>query len=1144
MLRREKPLLNNNEATQTGEPPILAQFETKCLVSCGTSVNINGDNNQNRTLAVWKMQADTQGDAVLTFSISFGAARVRVYDMPEGTAQGINGVNVLFDSVDALPRGTYSGTDNPDFVFTTDKLYLFVDFLEKEEDTAATVQINCYTNTSAATNPSPYYSECVNDVIVLEQSESYDLRVLDNDIRNDRFIYNTLRVGTVGSGSAVAKPNGLITVTAPAWVGVPSVYTVEYKIKDFQGIEHCGEIEVTTQNTAITIGETPAANDDEAEVNELESVIIPVLANDIDNTFVLSSLRVKTLPSIGGAVVNLDGTITYTAPEVGADTVTTFIYSINDFTGAEYSATVTVNIKNTLPPAQLRNDFTSIAAPFTLNTRPTANDTLTDLDLTSIRVKAGQVFSHINNVFFDGEILKLTGISVGVDNIIYEIDDNAGTTTYEASVRVDVYAVQPINPPNNEPDIILLDDGLRAINAGTTVNFGQFNIGQNVYKLIRVKNKGAQTLTVSSTTVTGDFESGGFVGSLSAGSNFIFQIVMDTATAGVKTGVLTVNSNDPDTPAYVVNLNGGIAQVLAPKLEIYDLNTYKAPNSSKDFGSNAQGETIIKDLELRNLGNSSLTVTSANSSADFTSTFNGVIPAGGRQTVSITLDTATGGTKTGIFTVVSDDPSVASYAINLNAEVLETVVSVPNILLIEVETGAVKYPYQVVNFNTQDISATATKDIRIKNNGSATLNISSITDPANFASSGFVSGAITAGNTQDFTITFDTSTVGSFNEVIAVNSDDPDTAIYYLTLTGIVADQTPNLTILNASNNDLEKATGSTALFNTVEQNENSAQVFKLLNIGGGALNVSSVTVTGDFTKSSTFNSGIIAAGGNYQVAGVVMDTTTTGSKSGVLTVNSNDPDTPAYIVNLSGNVIVLDPNIVLVNTNTNEEIQNGGALSYGTTDTGNRLERFIGIRNKGNDSLTVSSISISADFTALAFSATIAAGAMELLKVTLDDTTAGSKAGVLTVNSNDPDTPAYTLNLSAEVVEPAAPQMVIRDFFNNEIYNNDTLNLGDVELGGYNDANTGEILFISNVGTTDLNITGFSISEPYFETNGTATTRPADNKVYPITVLGTLNIDQLTGTLEIYSNDPTNPTFTINLVKGVNYTFDGTETI
>lgn len=77
---------------------------------------------------------------------------------------------------------------------------------------------------------------------------------------------------------------------------------------------------------------------------------------------------------------------------------------------------------------------------------------------------------------------------------------------------------------------------------------------------------------------------------------------MSTASVGLKTGTLTVNSNDLDTTAKAVLLSGRVLAHAVPSLD----STVSSETSTLDFGSVVVGSHTERSLRLFNLGYSSL----------------------------------------------------------------------------------------------------------------------------------------------------------------------------------------------------------------------------------------------------------------------------------------------------------------------------------------------------------------------------------------------------------------------------------------------------------------------------------------------------------------------------------------------------------
>ncbi|MBK9071549.1 MAG: tandem-95 repeat protein [Myxococcales bacterium] len=146
---------------------------------------------------------------------------------------------------------------------------------------------------------------------------------------------------TVGAGDtcggAVDAGTGEYTFT-PAGPTPPASCTVSVQICDGGTPDLCD-----TQATVISItaiNSPPTLVDDNA-LATTAPVIIEVLANDSDVDGDTLTVTAVSVPNAGTAVINVDGTITYTPDGIFEGTVT-FTYTVSDGNGGEATATVTV----------------------------------------------------------------------------------------------------------------------------------------------------------------------------------------------------------------------------------------------------------------------------------------------------------------------------------------------------------------------------------------------------------------------------------------------------------------------------------------------------------------------------------------------------------------------------------------------------------------------------------------------------------------------------------------------------------------------------------------------------------------------------------------------------------------------------------
>ena len=150
-------------------------------------------------------------------------------------------------------------------------------------------------------------------------------------------------------GTLVLNPNGdnpgEVLYTPEA--GWNSCDSFNYTVSDTCGdVSNVGTAQVCIVN-APPPNHAPKANYDSADTDPLLAVTIDVLANDSDvdgDDLDPASVQIEWAGSKGMAVVNLDGTVTYT-PYAGTEATTdTFNYSMADIHGAR-SNTATVEIR-------------------------------------------------------------------------------------------------------------------------------------------------------------------------------------------------------------------------------------------------------------------------------------------------------------------------------------------------------------------------------------------------------------------------------------------------------------------------------------------------------------------------------------------------------------------------------------------------------------------------------------------------------------------------------------------------------------------------------------------------------------------------------------------------------------------------------
>jgi hypothetical protein len=251
----------------------------------------------------------------------------------------------------------------------------------------------------------------------------------------------------------------------------------------------------------------------------------------------------------------------------------------------------------------------------------------------------------------------------------------------------------------------------------TSVSFGDQKVGTTSSdSTVHITNTGDADLTVttvsaSDTTVgsTGEFAvSGNGCGTVPPAGGCDITVTFSPASAGPKTGVLSISSDDPATPTTAVSLTGNGT---VPQATVDASVSFATPRNVPQ----------TKAVTLTNTGNAVLNVASATLNGDATFTNAGGGNCAGAQlqpsgscSAQITFLPTTAGTSHATVTFTDDDGSVASstQVVDLQGNAL-----LPNI---QATPATVSFPDVALG------RVTSVTHVIITNTGTADLNISGL----------------------------------------------------------------------------------------------------------------------------------------------------------------------------------------------------------------------------------------------------------------------------------------------------------------------------------------------------------------------------------------------------------------------------------
>lgn len=136
----------------------------------------------------------------------------------------------------------------------------------------------------------------------------------------------------------------------------------------------------------------------------------------------------------------------------------------------------------------------------------------------------------------------------------------------------------------------------------TTLNFGNVKLEYDSTKSFTVQNTGLEALTITNLQITGNYQLVGATTPINipAGGSTNLTVKFTPLSLGTNSGTLTITSNDPDTPNYLVQLTGEgikptITKKFAPGWNLIGLPLYPAsPLKDSVFGSFSSSYVLFK----------------------------------------------------------------------------------------------------------------------------------------------------------------------------------------------------------------------------------------------------------------------------------------------------------------------------------------------------------------------------------------------------------------------------------------------------------------------------------------------------------------------------------------------------------------------
>lgn len=475
---------------------------------------------------------------------------------------------------------------------------------------------------------------------------------------------------------------------------------------------------------------------------------------------------------------------------------------------------------------------------------------------------------------------------------------------------------------------------------------------------ITISNSGTAPLVVSSLNTSGPFqETDNCVGTtVAANETCVVQVAFLAAAPGMNTGALTVYANiaGGQSTAILNGIGAAPASIVLNPLSV-------------DFGTLTVGQTSsTQNVTVSNTGGVSATLHPPSITEDFQITANtcsSTLPAGVSCTVAIVFSPTAAGTRDGAFTIADSAGTQNTSLTGIGASVATDTLS----------PLSVTFKPQVVG------SASAASTVMLTNSGDTALTLIA----AQITSGDFTvvnnCGSTLSGHAAcTMQVAFAPQTGGAQTGVLTV-SDQFHTQTISLSGTGLAPPEvklTPNTLSFAAT------VTGQSAPPLSVT----------ISNSGSGQLTIASITISGDFTETDNCAGVALVGSGTACMAKITFSPSSTGTRSGVLTVTGSASGQQATVA-LSGTglapaAVVLDP----------------VSLAFGTVTLGSSsAAQNVTISSTGGVAATIQSYAIAGDFKT---SATTCNGSLPpstgcTVAVLFTPTVSGTRNGVLSVTDS-----------------------------------------------------------------------------------------------------------------------------------------------
>lgn len=438
--------------------------------------------------------------------------------------------------------------------------------------------------------------------------------------------------------------------------------------------------------------------------------------------------------------------------------------------------------------------------------------------------------------------------------------------------------------------------------------------------------------------------------------------------------------------------------------------------------------------------------------------------------LSLRLGTTQAGIWGGTIRIQDQDGLPASPSFRVQGAVLE---SAPTLRIsgngVEIEPGNfIPNAFDHTDFGSVGQDNTAAATFTLWNLGDTTLTLTEVSVPEGFILTTLPADTLAPGTSTTLQVDLDTSTQGIKTGTLQIVSNDDRRNPFAFALQGIVTEPGPAIAI---SRNDIQLLNEAIpnpvhgSLFGITALEEARIHTFTIHNQGTLPLRVDAIDVSAGFVLVASPPDEVLVPGATTTFQ-VEIDSSTLGTKTGTVRIDSNDPHRSLFTFSVQGVVVSRAlPVYVFSDASWLTPIRRDAApntmirTDFGNISQGSGdpffLTRSFTIRNGSRSPLSLT-VSVPEGFILTSPPEdAIAPGSSTTFDVRIDDATLGLKQGEIGIYSSDVHHDPFYFSIRGVIAEPQGPRMSVYGNHRsivNRVFSaspDDHTDFGPVSVGG-----------------------------------------------------------------------------------------------